>query len=211
MFFSNCRMCAFAWRASVQPNLSAEKVGSSSSVALKLNLDWRKHDTPQNWVVQLTHIVCVCFIEGGPSACPAPGCGAALQRKRLSTEACRCVCTHLQTPPQENPPRIWNFILFFFMMQSNIVNLSCVCVCVQLAPAVQNTLSHNQGTSTSESIIQKDELDSILGDVSEARLHTTDADVISMQQCMSGARLMLLFLSHWLGWVGTQSWVQINM
>ncbi len=57
-------------------------------------------------------------------------------------------------------------------------NLSCVCV--QLAPVVQTTLSHDQSSSVSEPILHKDELDSFLGDVSEAQLHvdTADADMI---------------------------------
>lgn len=53
----------------------------------------------------------------------------------------------------------------------------CVCVCLQLAPLVQNTLSHDQSASLSEPVGHKDELDSILGDVSGDQLHvdTTDA------------------------------------
>ena len=56
----------------------------------------------------------------------------------------------------------------------------CVCVCIQLLPVVQNTISHDQSSLVPEPILHKDELDSILGDVSGAQLHvdTTDVNVI---------------------------------
>ena len=54
----------------------------------------------------------------------------------------------------------------------------CVCVFYQLAPVVQNTHSHEQSSSVAEPILHKDDLDSILGDVSGAQLHTADVYVI---------------------------------
>lgn len=62
------------------------------------------------------------------------------------------------------------------MMKCNLCNLSCVCL--QLAPVVQNTLSHDQSSSIPEHVLHKDELDSILGDVSEAWLHVDTTDMI---------------------------------
>lgn len=44
-------------------------------------------------------------------------------------------------------------------------------MCVQLIPVVQNTLGHDQTPAVPEPGLHKDELDSILGDVSEAHLH----------------------------------------
>lgn len=46
-----------------------------------------------------------------------------------------------------------------------------MCVCVQLIPTVQNTLGHDQTPAVPEPGLHKDELDSYLGDVSEAHLH----------------------------------------
>lgn len=51
----------------------------------------------------------------------------------------------------------------------------CVCMmssaalllCVQLAPVLQNTLGHEQGPAVLEPGLLKDEVDSILGDVSK--------------------------------------------
>lgn len=53
-----------------------------------------------------------------------------------------------------------------------------VCVFFQLTPVVQNTHSHEQSSSVTETVLHKDDLDSILGDVSGAQLHTKDVDVI---------------------------------
>lgn len=44
-------------------------------------------------------------------------------------------------------------------------------MCVQLAPVLQNPLSHQQEPAATEPGLHKDDLESILGDVSEARLH----------------------------------------
>lgn len=56
------------------------------------------------------------------------------------------------------------------MTERNLCNLCCVCV--QLASAAQNTLGHDQSSSVPESVLRKDELDSILGDVSGSHLTT---------------------------------------
>lgn len=47
----------------------------------------------------------------------------------------------------------------------------CVLVCVQLAPVVQNTLSYDASSSVPEPSLHKDDLDSILGDVSHSQLN----------------------------------------
>lgn len=52
-----------------------------------------------------------------------------------------------------------------------------VCAFFQLAPVVQNTHSHEQSSSVAEPILHKDDLDSILGDVSGAQLHADSTDV----------------------------------
>lgn len=56
-----------------------------------------------------------------------------------------------------------------------------MCVCLQLNPVVQNALSHDQSSSAPEPVLHKDELDSILGDVSGAhvtcRYHRCRRDV----------------------------------
>lgn len=49
-------------------------------------------------------------------------------------------------------------------------------MCVQLAPVLQNTLSHEQGPAVPEPGLHKDELDSILGDVGETQLHGFEYD-----------------------------------
>lgn len=47
----------------------------------------------------------------------------------------------------------------------------CVSVCFQLVPVVQNTLSYDASSSVPEPTLHKDDLDSILGDVSHSQLH----------------------------------------
>lgn len=44
-------------------------------------------------------------------------------------------------------------------------------MCVQLAPVLENPLSHQQEPAVTEPGLHKDDLESILGDVSDAHLH----------------------------------------
>lgn len=57
-----------------------------------------------------------------------------------------------------------------------MMSSAALCLCVQLAPVLQNTLGHEQGTVVPEPGLHKDELDSILGDVSEIHSHECEYD-----------------------------------
>lgn len=59
------------------------------------------------------------------------------------------------------------FILYLSLKNCDLFCLCvCVCVCAQLAPVAQNTLSYDASASLPEPTLHKDDLDSILGDVS---------------------------------------------
>lgn len=63
-------------------------------------------------------------------------------------------------------------------------------MCVQLAPVLQNTLSHEQGPAVPQPGLHKDELDSILGDVSETHLHEREHDCKPLARHKMAAMLL---------------------
>lgn len=71
-------------------------------------------------IIQLRGWQCsilLSLLEGDPSACPAPGCGRALQRERQDPGLCRCVCTFEQQRDRECV-FVWCHLLLFVCVSS---------------------------------------------------------------------------------------------
>lgn len=75
--------------------------------------------------------------------------------------------------------KVWDLDLYHLPI------VICVLVCVQLAPVVQSTLSYDASSSVPEPTLHKDDLDSILGDVSHSQLHIR---IMRYECCNNGYR-----------------------